>query len=235
MAELKEGVVGGAMNLYFIYKFLRILTTPWEKTEAFELGIIDANGGILKKKRSLKTIAEKDAYTMMHRLVWKLKRLMEKVPFGKTRLASYAAALWLIKEGHSFKGDDEQLQESVLDFIESDWENEARVLKEKYEGDLSKKTYNEFFTLGVSKPTKQDVQDYLDRLGNAVRLLSNNDLIRNIINHFKTIKNLKLSSNGRTVLAFEQVNIQEDPPLEDATKQRVKKYKKDTPGEDEKI
>jgi len=52
MAELKEGMVTGAMNLYFIYKFLRILTTPWEKTEAFELGIIDDNGNILKKKKS---------------------------------------------------------------------------------------------------------------------------------------------------------------------------------------
>ena len=97
------------------------------------------------------------------------------------------------------------------------------------------KTFKEFFTLGVNKPTKDQIQDYLNRLGSAVRLLSNKDIIRSIERYFKTIKNLKLSSNGRTVLAFEQVNIQEDPPLEDATKQRVKKYKKDTPGEDEKI
>ena len=44
MEELKEGMVGGALNLYFIYKFLRILTTPWESTDAFKLGIIDENG-----------------------------------------------------------------------------------------------------------------------------------------------------------------------------------------------
>ena len=113
MAELREGLVTGAMNLFFIYKFLRILTTPWKESDAFKLGIVDENGKILKKKSQLKTIDEKDAYTMMHRLVWKIKRLMEKVPFGKTRLASYAAALWLIKEGHSFKGDEEQLQESI--------------------------------------------------------------------------------------------------------------------------
>ena len=97
MAELKEGMLGGAMNLYFIYKFLRILTTPWENTDAFKLGIIDKNGGILRKKITLKSIEEKEAYTMFDRLVWKLKRLIEKIPFGKSRLASYAAALWLIK------------------------------------------------------------------------------------------------------------------------------------------
>ena len=126
MAELKEGLIGGAVNLYFIYKFLRILTTPWEKSEAFKLGIVDDNGKILKKKKTLKTIEEKDAYTMMHRLVWKLKRLMEKVPFGKSRLASYAAALWLIKEG-KFQRTDEQLQESFLTFLETDWKNDAQI------------------------------------------------------------------------------------------------------------
>ena len=60
--------------------------------------MIADNGKIIKKKRTLKTAEEKESYTIMHRLVWKLKRLMEKVPFGKSRLASYAAALWLIKE-----------------------------------------------------------------------------------------------------------------------------------------
>ena len=41
MAELKEGLVTGAMNLFFIYKFLRILTTPWKESDAFKLGIVD--------------------------------------------------------------------------------------------------------------------------------------------------------------------------------------------------
>ena len=79
---------------------------------------------------------------MMHRLVWKLKRLMEKVPFGKSRLASYAAALWLIKEEKKFDGTDQELQESFLSFLETDWENDALILKENYEGDLDKKTFS---------------------------------------------------------------------------------------------
>jgi len=63
MAELKEGLVGGALNLYFIYKFLRILTTPWESTDAFKLGIVDEKGKILKKNRTLKKDKEKESYT----------------------------------------------------------------------------------------------------------------------------------------------------------------------------
>ena len=67
------------------------------------------------------------------------------------------------------------------------------------------KTFKEFFTLGVNKPTKEQIQDYLDRLGSAVRLLSNKDLIKSIEHYFKTIKNLKLDRSGRKVLAFEEV------------------------------
>jgi len=159
MAELKEGLVGGALNLYFIYKFLRILTTPWESTDAFKLGIVDEKGKILKKHRKLKLDKEKEAYTMMHRLVWKLKRLMEKIPFGKSRLASYAAALWLIKEEKSFYGTDEELQESFLSFLETDWKNEALILKENYEGDMDKKTFSNFRKEGIDikKSSMKDV------------------------------------------------------------------------------
>ena len=65
------------------------------------------------------------------------------------------------------------------------------------------KNTQEFFTLGVSKPTMRDVQDYLNRLGSSVRLLSNTDIIRSIEHYFKTIKNLKLDRTGRKVLSFE--------------------------------
>ena len=142
MTVLREGVVGGALNVFFIYKFLRILTQPFNETDAFKLGIIDENGKILKKHKKLKTTEEKDSYTLMHRLVWKLKRLMEKIPFGKSRLASYAAALWLIKESHKFNGTEEELQETFLSFLETDWKGEAQIIKEVYEADLDKKTFS---------------------------------------------------------------------------------------------
>jgi hypothetical protein len=81
------------------------------------------------------------------------------------------------------------------------------------------KTFKEFFTLGVNKPNKAQIQDYLNRLGNAVRLLSNKDLIRSIERYFKTIKNLKLDRSGRKVLSFEEF----DP--EEITKRDIKKNK----------
>ena len=71
------------------------------------------------------------------------------------------------------------------------------------------KSFKEFFTLGVNKPTKEQIQDYLNRLGSAVRLMSNKDIIRSIERYFKTIKNLKLDRTGRKVLAFEELETEE--------------------------
>ena len=139
------GVLAGAANLYFLYKFIKILTTPWEQSDAYKLGIVDENGKILIKKNKLKGSEQKEAYTMMHRFVWKMKRLMEKIPFGKSRLASYAAALWFIKEQNNFSddNDDQLIQESFLSFLETDWKNDALILKENYEGDMDKKTFED--------------------------------------------------------------------------------------------
>ena len=64
------------------------------------------------------------------------------------------------------------------------------------------KTFKEFFQLGVTKPSKFDVQNYLNGLG--TRLMQLSDIKKKIINHFKNIKNLKLDSFGRKVLSFEE-------------------------------
>ena len=66
------------------------------------------------------------------------------------------------------------------------------------------KTFKEFFTLGVSKPSKMNVQKYLDDLGSARRILSISDIIKKIEDYFKTIKNLKIDRSARKVLSFEE-------------------------------
>lgn len=94
------GIVKRAADLVYTIRFLTLLVTPFDKTTAFELGIIDEKG---KKNKNfdMNTKAAKDAYTPFHRLVFNIKRLMGKVPGGSSRIASYAAALYLIKENYS--------------------------------------------------------------------------------------------------------------------------------------
>jgi len=84
-------------DLILVYQFLKRLTTPFDKTPAFDLGIIDERGQRIKSKE-LKTTEEKNAYGYFDRLVFNVKKLLERLPGGKNRLASYAAALFLIKE-----------------------------------------------------------------------------------------------------------------------------------------
>lgn len=88
-------IIQRAVDIYYTFRFLRQLVTPWNETKAYKLGIVDEDG---KKLRNPVTPEEKDSYTLFFRLVYNIKRLLNKVPFGKTKLASYAAALWLIHE-----------------------------------------------------------------------------------------------------------------------------------------
>ena len=92
------GILSTSLNIAMVYKFLKALTTPFNETKAFKLGIIDEKGTILKKKRDLKSSEERDAYMLFDRMVWKIKRLLGKLPEGNTRIATFAAALWFIKE-----------------------------------------------------------------------------------------------------------------------------------------
>ena len=108
------GIVSQAADTYYAYRFVKILSTPWEEMDAYEFGIIDENGKVLRKSRTLKTSEEKDAYTLFHRLVFSIKRLLEKFPGGKTVVGRYAAALFLIKETTGMS--DEQIGR-VFDMI----------------------------------------------------------------------------------------------------------------------
>ena len=101
------------------FKVLYMLVTPFEKTDAYKYGIIDKDGNALKKSKDLKTSEEKDSYTNLTRLVFSLKRLLGKVPGGKSQLASIVAAYWLIKESNGKRTviREEELM-SLIDLIE---------------------------------------------------------------------------------------------------------------------
>ena len=109
-----------AFDTFITYKIISTLVTDWEDQPAFEHGIIDKKGKLLRKSNTLKTNDEKGAYTLFHRLVFNLKRLVQKLPGGSSKLASYTAGLFLIKE----QIDVERLLnegESYVEEILQDW------------------------------------------------------------------------------------------------------------------
>ena len=92
-----------AIDLFVTYRFLKLLVTPWKKQEAYKQGIIDANGKALKKARDLETEAQRESFTLLHRLVFNCKRIMQKIPFVRSQLGTYAAALFLLKEHYKIE------------------------------------------------------------------------------------------------------------------------------------
>ena len=104
--------MGRAIDLFVTYRFIKLLVTPFEKTDAYRLGIIDADGkrilepGTTNKPTTLRTVEEKSAYTVLHKLVFNIKKIFGKVPGLRTKLGTYAAALFLLKDTFKESVDD---------------------------------------------------------------------------------------------------------------------------------
>ena len=97
------------VDLFLVYQFIKRLATPFNEWKAYELGIIDESGNQLKKIKELTTREEKQAFGRFDLLISKLKKLIEKVPGGKSRIGTYAAALFLIKEHDELNSYSETL------------------------------------------------------------------------------------------------------------------------------
>ena len=109
--------MGRAIDLFVTYRFLKLLTTPFEKTDAFKFGIIDEKGNRIKKPKSslpavdLNTTEMKNSYTILHKLVFNIKKIFGKVPGLRTKVGTYAAALFLLKDTFKESVDDPDMFE----------------------------------------------------------------------------------------------------------------------------
>lgn len=123
------------VDLLITYRIVKLLSTPWEQQEAYKMGIIDKNGKILKKANTLNTEAEKDAYTVLHRFVFNIKRLLNKANLGSS-LSSFAVALaTIMKESAELRKHKSLIESSVISYLKqiNQYDNllkEVRVIKE---------------------------------------------------------------------------------------------------------
>ena len=96
--------MGRAIDLFVTYRFIKLLTTPFNRTEAYKLGIIDKDGNRILQPNSTQPAVElataqlQNAYTVLHKLVFNIKKIFEKVPGLRTKVGTYAAALFLLKD-----------------------------------------------------------------------------------------------------------------------------------------
>lgn len=111
------------------FKILYMLVTPFEDTPAYKMGIIDKNGNPLKKIKDMDQ-KERDNYDMLHRLVFRLKKIMAKIPFINTKLGNIAAAYWLVKEAYQSKNTT-TLEEDYVDLLRKLQKEELTLVEEQ--------------------------------------------------------------------------------------------------------
>ncbi len=166
--DLKEGAMN-VVDTVIVFRILKMMTRKWEEMDAYKFGLIDDNGKRIKSKKP-KTSEEKNSFTLLHRLVFNLKRVLELLPFGRTRLASYAASLALLKEHFNIDGESlerhfyQYLKENdlVLDLLEG--HDNMNNLQKGKQYELRQSVWNEEDCIG----TRGDQVQVLGRTDNVM-------------------------------------------------------------------
>ena len=125
------------------YRVLKLLVTPFNKTKAFALGIIDDKGKVLIKSKDIKKlptsqqrIESRNAYTLLIRFVFNLKRMLSKIGIRGPLGSAAAAAIAFFKEEH---GDNPEVEREVYKYLkEQGFEFE---ISENYGEPLPEGTY----------------------------------------------------------------------------------------------
>jgi|TARA_B110000093_G_scaffold176704_1_gene212550 hypothetical protein len=106
------------VDLFLVFNFIKRLVTPFTKWEAYKEGIIDEKGNILIKRKEFVKNSQKSAFGIFDQMILNLKKLLGKLPGGQTKLASYASALWLIREQQRIEATNYLTEESVEEDLE---------------------------------------------------------------------------------------------------------------------
>jgi hypothetical protein len=105
------------VDLLIAYRVIKLLVTPFEKQEAFKQGIIDKDGNVLKKYNTLTATKDKQSYTILHRFVFNLKRILTRVGLGGT-FGSFAVALGLLlKEDKKYIQYKSLIESTVVQYL----------------------------------------------------------------------------------------------------------------------
>ena len=116
--------MGRAVDLFVTYRFIKLLTTPFNKTDAYKYGIIDDKGTRIRADNSTRVKVElttstlKNSYTILHKLVFNIKKIFSKLPLLKSKIGTYAAALFLLKD--TFKEhveDPDMFEKEVMKYL----------------------------------------------------------------------------------------------------------------------
>lgn len=122
--------MGRIIDNLIAVRIIYLLVTPFEKTKAYALGIIDENGNPKLRIKDM-SAEQKENYTMLHRLVFRMKKMLATVPGGKTRIATIAAAYMLVRECLETTKSSQNLEEEFTSLVEKMDRNSITLIEEE--------------------------------------------------------------------------------------------------------
>ena len=148
------------VDLLITYRIVKLMSTDFKDQEAFKFGIIDANGKVLRKSSKLNTEAERDSYTVLHRFVFNLKRILAK--FGlKSSISNFATALALIlKENQELIKYKSLIESSIITYLKetNQYEEMFSTIREIKESD--EQPYMTCFGIDVYEKNGKLISEY---------------------------------------------------------------------------
>ena len=151
------------IDTYLAYQFIKKLVTPFEDMNAYKLGLIDKDGNFLRQRKYFSP-EDKRALGYFDVLVINLKRLLGKLPGGKSKIATIAAAMLLLRSDPK-----KRVVESVDGEIDCSWlEEEHSKIMRALEEEVPVNTTAGVAgltpeTLGVSKKAQKKHKTILKR------------------------------------------------------------------------
>src|SRR6056300_2027031 len=148
-----------AIDLIITYRVVKMLVTPFNKFKAFELGIIDEKGKSLIPMKKVRGNDRKH-YTMLHRFVFNLKRILQKVGLG-SRLGSFAVALaLLIKEDKSYAEHKDAIESAVITYLKEENLFNMLLTESREIPDIDEEPYMTCFGVSVYEHNGELVSEY---------------------------------------------------------------------------
>ena len=148
------------VDLLITYRIVKLMATDFKNQEAFKYGIIDANGKQLRKNKDLNTEAEKDSYTVLHRFVFNLKRILAK--FGlKSSISNFATALALIlKENQELIKHKSLIESAVITYLKETNQYEEMFSTVREIKENKKRPYMTCFGVDVYERNGELISEY---------------------------------------------------------------------------
>jgi len=148
------------VDLLITYRIVKLMSTDFKNQEAFKYGIIDANGKQLRKNRELNTEAEKDSYTVLHRFVFNLKRILAK--FGlKSSISNFAVALaFILKENQELIKHKSLIESAVITYLKETNQYDEMIKEISIINESTERPYMTCFGIDIYERNGELVSEY---------------------------------------------------------------------------